>query len=98
MSGDTGAWPRIDQPTQSNWDGVEHRRDCKCVQEERIQRLEEMHEDVREIKEMLVAWNSVKGFVLTMKLAGTTIQFLAKVALITGALWIAIKTGHWEVK
>ena len=66
----------------------------------RISSLEALHDDVKEIKknveevkELLSAWNNIKGFGTTMKWIATGVKVIAIVGAAVGAIYLVF-TGH----
>lgn len=56
-------------------------------------------DDLTAVKEIVTAWNNIKGFVETIKAINRTIWFIVKITAVIAALSTAIylygKTGHW---
>ena len=61
--------------------------------------LLQMHDDIKAVREIVTAWNNIKGFVQTVKAINSTIWFVAKIvawlAVIAMALYLFGKTGKW---
>jgi hypothetical protein len=56
--------------------------------------IHEIHDDVREMREILDAWNSAKGFVTTIKFLSAMIKWTAIVGGTVGVIWYFVKFGH----
>lgn len=61
--------------------------------------LLQMRDDVKAVREIVTAWNNIKGFVQTVRAINSTIWFIAKIITVISAIAMAIylfgKTGHW---
>nr|PZN71014.1 MAG: hypothetical protein DIU57_21465 [Pseudomonadota bacterium] len=58
--------------------------------------LDRVADDLSQVKEIVVAWDSIKGFVAVVKASSKVLGFLLKVAAVVGALWLFAKTGEWK--
>jgi hypothetical protein len=56
--------------------------------------LGEIKKAVDEMREMLEAWNSAKGFVTTVKFISAFLKYSAVVGAAVGMVWYLIKFGH----
>lgn len=56
--------------------------------------IKEMHDDVKQMREILDAWNSAKGFVTTMRFLAALIKWTAVVGGTVGVIWYFVKFGH----
>jgi len=56
--------------------------------------IQEIHDDVKQMREILDAWNSAKGFVTTMKFFSALIKWTAVVGGFVGVIWYFLKFGH----
>ena len=56
--------------------------------------IKEIHDDVKQMREILDAWNSAKGFVTTIKFLSAMIKWTAIVGGTVGVVWYFFKFGH----
>jgi hypothetical protein len=76
-----------------------NKRITKCKQEvsedlETLKdRLDSMHQDISHMRDLLDAWNSAKGFVITMKFLATSLRWIAVIGGTVGVIWYFIKFG-----
>lgn len=52
-----------------------------------------MQADVKEMKEILEAWNNMKGFASGMRFFATAIKIITPVVLLIGGIYFFFKTG-----
>lgn len=61
--------------------------------------LQEMHQDLKTVKDVVVAWNNMQGFVRTIRAVSSFVLVFVKIAGFISALVLAIylfgKTGTW---
>ena len=61
--------------------------------------LTEMRNDLKDVKEIVTAWNNFRGFANTWKAINSFVWFIAKAGAVIAAVIFAIymfgKTGHW---
>ena len=53
-----------------------------------------MQADIKAMKEILEAWNSVKGFGTGMKFISASAKILLPILALGGAIWYLIMNGH----
>lgn len=56
--------------------------------------IHEIRDDIREMREILDAWNNAKGFVTTIKFLSSLIKWISIVGGTIGLIWYFFKTGH----
>lgn len=57
--------------------------------------LGKIQEDIKEMREIIDAWNNAKGFVTTIKFLSAFIKWAAIVGGAVGVLWYFLKFGHF---
>ena len=59
----------------------------------------QMRDDLKTVKEIVIAWNNIKGFVQIVKTINSvlwvTFKICAVIAAILTAIYLYGKTGHW---
>lgn len=53
--------------------------------------LTEIQADMKSIKEIVLAWNNMKGFATVMRFAGALVKWFGGVAAATVGLWLLLK-------
>lgn len=61
----------------------------------KLQKLEEIQTDIRDMKEVILAWNNAKGFVRTLSILNDIMNWAWKPALVVTAIWYFITHGVW---
>ena len=56
--------------------------------------LGEIKQSVEEMREIISAWNSAKGFVTTIKFISAFLKYSAIVGAAVGMVWYVVKFGH----
>lgn len=56
-----------------------------------------MRQDMATVKEIVVAWNNVKGFVTTIQVLAKIGTVCVRVAAFLGLVYMAGKLGEWKV-
>ena len=56
--------------------------------------LGEIKSSVEEMREIIAAWNSAKGFVTTIKFLSAFLKYSAIVGAAVGMVWYLFKFGH----
>ena len=56
--------------------------------------LGEIKQSVEEMREIIAAWNSAKGFVTTIKFLSAFLKYSAIVGAAVGMVWYVVKFGH----
>jgi hypothetical protein len=69
-----------------------------CPHNDAIEGLKAMHADIKAMRDIIEAWNTAKGFVVMMQLAGTLLKWVFTVGLAVTALMYFLKTGSWTGK
>ena len=74
-------------------------RDCKRDVDEVLaintQSIMTIQDDIAEMKEILLAWNNMKGFASGMRFFSTVIKIITPIILLIGGLYYFIKTGKY---
>lgn len=60
--------------------------------------MQEQARQLAEIKELLVTWNNIKGFVKTMRMLAVVGKVVGWVVGVAAALYMLGKTGSWTLK
>lgn len=60
--------------------------------------LKKLTDNTGRLADVLEAWQNVKGFWWTLRLMSTGAKIVIPIAAVGVAIWLYIKTGHWEVK
>lgn len=55
--------------------------------------LHDLHKDVKAVKEIVTAWNNLKGFMAVMGFVRTLVKICLWIAAIILAIYIFVKTG-----
>lgn len=57
--------------------------------------LKQVQADIQAMKEILEAWNNMKGFASGMRFISTVIKILTPIVVVFGGLYFMAKTGNW---
>lgn len=60
--------------------------------------VKKLTDNTGRLADVLEAWNNVKGFWWTLKLMSGGAKIVIPIVALVAALWIFLKTGHWEIK
>ncbi len=66
---------------------------CQQAMASRLEALETLRKDVTEIKDIITAWNSVKGFAKTIGWVGGFVKWTSIVAIAVATLWYMMTHG-----
>ena len=74
-------------------------RDCKRDVDEVLaintQAINTIQQDIGEMKEILLAWNNMKGFASGMRFFSAAIKIITPIVLLIGGIYFFFKTGKF---
>lgn len=62
--------------------------------QEQKETLDQIHQDLKSVREIIEAWNNVKGFATTMKFIASAIKITVTVGGAVGFFWFLTKYGQ----
>lgn len=83
---------RVDELTE-RVDALE--ADVRSMMSELGSDVRQMRQDLETVREVLLAYNNVKGFLSTVRFIGVVLKVLATIGAIAAAIWYFGKTGQW---